>query len=226
MNRNQIKIRIENLSKSLGQKLNGIFFPYFSEIELITLFYLITLFFIEQRFYILDFSTRFLLEDFMFGIFLIIIVFVFYIELGIIALKSKTISTQDRINFSFLFYTSILIISFFSSYELIDKSFFSTNWYNNIESIFILFILLRSFFALFIIIFAQKMGIHYFYSKKMTNEQINKKELILLIVLSTIIYLLLRNNHTISSTLILSYFYVTTTILFFRKILRDKIVIN
>lgn len=212
--------------KKIGNILKDIFFPHFSELELITLFFIITLLLFEQRGVLISLITKEYnsilqisnsYERFkLFANYLFLMVFILFFYLGLIynAVKKRVMSALEQEVFSFLFYVVISLISFLSIFELREQN--QLVLLRIIENLSLAFLILRSLGTLVLTLIFSKTRLKEIYSSQITNEQLTKIELVLLVIISTITYLFLRNSHGVFSTLSLSYFYVTSLVLLYR----------
>lgn len=217
------------------KKTKDILFPRFSEIQLITLFYLVILLLIDQRAAI----NQFIFEEFFsalqinnlfenFKLFLSLTVFLLFIVmffpyLFINTIKQKRLTSEQKSSYSSAFY---ILLSTFSLLSLFELSAEGTNsLFSIFEGIILLYLMIRSLITILLTFILSKSGKESIYSGQMTDEQIQRKDIFFIILLSPIFYFYLRFSYSLFPSLSLSYFYVVTLILTFRKF-ADKIVLH
>lgn len=166
--------------KRTGQVLKNIFFPHFSELELITLFFIITLLLFEQRsvlislitkeynsiFQISNLYNRF--KTFGSDLFLISLILFFYIGLIYNAIKKRTMSVWEQEGFSFLFYVVLSLISFLSIFELTSQS--RGKLLDIINELSLFFLMIRSLGTLSFTLIFSKSPLKEIFASQMTNE--------------------------------------------------------
>ncbi len=224
---------VQMISGKISSKAKDLVLPRFSEMELITLFFLSILLLIEQRSTVIsyltnEFRARIETSDdliFLFTliavIFLSIIIFLKTIEN---ALRHKVMGYTDKKLFSTLYYSILSVITFSSTMELLSS--FTDDLIKFVEFLFIFFTLIRSFCTLTYTYLLKKADLEHVYASRMTDEQISISELLLILVSSPILFIWLRYTHTIITTLSLSYFYIITLVMFFRVLINNPIVVR
>jgi hypothetical protein len=189
------------------------FFPPFSEIELVSLFYLLFLSLVHRW----DLLLSIIFESSSFSL-----VGIAAIAVGLLvfvnAFSARAISQAEKQIFSVSFY---LLLSFLTMYSLISPNTSSTNnsLVDEIEFFIFFYLFFKSFLRIMILRFSTKQ-ISNDISNQMTNKQLRVSELIMIILFAPVLYLLLQANNSFAQVLCLSYFYLTTMINISSRVIR------
>ncbi len=184
------------------------FFPKFSEIELVSLFYLILLFTIHRWELLFSFTIE-SWELVSMGIIAASISLLVFFN----AVSYRKASQIEKKIFSFCFY---LLLSMITIYSLASSSSRLTNSFGNpvlemLELLIIFFLFLKSFARLILMRYASKHIIEDL-GNQMQDKQLNVIELITIILFAPVFYILLQANNSLAQVVCLSYFYLNIVI--------------
>lgn len=197
-------------------KIINFFFPPFSEIELVSLFYLLFLSLVHRW----DLLLRIIFETSKLSA-----VGIIAIGVGILvfinAFSTRTISQIEKQIFSISFY---LLLSFITMYSLVSTNANASAASNNslvdtIEFFIFIYLFFKSFLRIMILRFSTKQ-IKNNIASQMTNKQLGATELIMIVLFAPVLYLLLQTNNSFAQVLCLSYFYLTTMINISSRVVR------
>lgn len=230
--------------EDLEKPLKEIFLPPFSELELLTLFYLISIFVVQQIIIFRDHlakvfgemissfvpSITYLLSSGEASLWDVLLLFVaiamlLYMLVHIVyslisfAVTKRRMSQSNKEWFAYLFYILLAVLSFFSTWNPYARFETDLSFADKVNNIIIYFVLIRS----------AGMGIvaHYFSKTKMghvlgsrvSDVQIRWWELGTLLLAGPLLFFSLRHSRSINSSIVLSYFYITSSIFFLRTVL-------
>lgn len=198
-------------------------FPKFSELELVTLLFILLLFIIEHSYqgvtFIIisykqawnEFDIKGLLS---YTIVLLYILFIFA-KAAEHALSTKKMITKDKETLVMVFYlllSGVTLISLWGTQITRADSFINT-----VENFIAVFIMARSFLSMFAVAHFSKKDKEVVYTDQLSDEQVSKKELISTIIVSILLYSFLRRDNGVALSVVLTYFYATSVVIFFRQ---------
>lgn len=220
--------------KRFTKYLTGIFFPPFSELELLALFYLLLLTGYRFREAILEITLEFVsyqmkstdFQVLLGGISLLVILLYTFYRLGSLGMTQKPMSQEEKRYFTNYYYLLISAFTFYSVCgELLD--FRLEKFFFNLNNLILYFVLLRSIFTFVITFltygwahrstsrFAQKLN-NFYYSRVLT-VQANKLQIVLLLFFGVVFFNFWVSSYSVAKTIILSYFYTTTILQLFNS---------
>lgn len=220
------------MQSKITQTFKNFLFPRFSELEFITLSYLVLLVVVEKRQLLLKviaeeanrlFTIGSLDEQFKSFIalgFFAVCIFLFVASIFVNAFRNRTISFTERKTYATFFYVGLSFISILSFGEITMVS--AGRWYRTIEGFILLYIFFQSLVRLTTTMFLSKQNKEELYVLQMSDKQLNRSDLLILLVVGAILYNLLRNGYGIPVTLSLAYFYTTTILYIYRALIGIK----
>ncbi len=186
--------------------LVSFFFPPFSEIDLVSMFYLLFLTGIHHRESLISLGLE---SSNMF------LIMVLSIPIGLLvfynAVSYSQISKEEKGIFAFSFYLFLSLVSMYALVypHLVSNSNYGSTLLKELEFIILAYLFLKSISRLILMRFAYKLVAEDM-TNQMNNKQIVPMELILIILFAPVLYLLVQEGNSIAQTLSLSFFYLTT----------------
>lgn len=229
--------------EDLEKPLKEIFLPPFSELELLTLFYLISIFVIQQIILFRDHLAKVsgeIIRNFIPSIIFhlstgeaslldVLLLFVgiaglFYLLAYIIyslisfAITKRRMSEFNKGWFAYMFYILLAALSFFSTWNPYARFETNLTFADKVNNLIIYFVLIRSAgMGILAHMFSETMPS--VLESRVTDKQIQWWELAILLLAGPLLFFNLRHSRSINSSLVLSYFYITSSIFFLRTIL-------
>lgn len=203
--------------------LHNFLFPKFSELELVTLLFVLLLVFIEHSYQGVtsiiisyrqawnEFDIKGLLG---YTIALLYILFIFA-KAAEHALSTKKMTMSDKEILAMVFYlllSGVTLISLWGTQFTRIDSFINTA-----ESFIAVFIMARSFLSMFAVAHFSKKNKEVVYTSQLSDEQVSKKELISTIIILILLYSFLRRDNGVALSVVLTYFYATSVVIFYRQ---------
>jgi len=212
--------------------LKNTIFPPFSEMELLTFFYLFLMLFIQYRVKVVDYliasfidlkateSTASLLIVTLLFFTLLTVGLYLLLRLGYMAITKSSIGNRHKIIYAYLYY---LLLSFSTIISLLE--IYSVRGTSNLELLVLLYLFFKNFGILWVTLALAKLDQDHIYANQMSNQQLTITETILVVVLSTVIYLMLNESYAAFSTVTFTFFYVTTLMLIYRRLVVKHLII-
>ena len=220
------------MNKSILLNLKNTIFPPFSEMELLTFFYLFLMLFIQYRVEVVEYLiasfiafeatnnaisltiiTLFFLTLLTVGLYLLL-------RLGYMAITKSSIGNRHKIIYAYLYY---LLLSFSTIISLLEIN--SVRGTSNLELLVLLYLFFKNFGMLLVTLALAKVDQDHIYANQMSNQQLTIIETLLVVVLSTVIYLILNESYAVFSTLTFTFFYVTTLMLIYRRLVVNHLMV-
>ncbi len=214
---------VYHIPMKIKTPLRNFLFPKFSELELVTLLFILLLFVIEHFYKAIIFIIVSYVEAWNtfdvrgligYTLALLYVLFIFG-KATEHALSQKKMAMKDKETLAMVFY---LLLSGVTLISLWGRPFIRTDsTVNTIESFITVFIMGRAFLSMFATAHFSKKNQDIVYAGRLTDEQLTKKELSVAVIISIVLYFFLRRENESALSIVLTYFYATSLVIFSRQ---------